>query len=319
MKKLFSVVIPIYGNELNLPITIPYIMDNYKTLFPNHDFELILVNDGSPDNSWEIMKQYQQQYPGIIRLVNFVRNFGQSSAIHCGVTMAQGDAVGVISADLQDPFELFAEMLKAWEAGSDLVCGIRSGRDEHGLGVFFSKMTHHMIHRFVNPQYPQGGFDFFLMDRSVAQRFTRIQEKNGSLQLLVLWASHNASFIPYTRMKRRQGKSGWTTSKKIKYFLDTFVTNSYLPLRVMSVGGILLAALSFLYMITIMVQTLLLGSSVQGWSSLAVLVTFFSGLILLSLGVIGEYLWRIYDAVKGRPMYTVLQTKGMGEQKDEDE
>lgn len=304
-KKLFSIVLPIYKNELNLGETVPYILRNAPTLFPEFEIELIMINDGSPDRSWEIMEEFYKQYPKQIRIARFIRNFGQGAAIHYGISIARGDVVGVISADLQDPFDLFADMLIEWRKGADLVCGVRRSRAEHGIGGLLSKQTHVLINRFINDQYPKGGFDFFLMDRSLARRFVEIQEKNGSTQLLLLWLSQNVHFIPYDRMERLQGKSSWTLSKKVKYFIDTFVSNSYLPLRIMSLGGALFSGVAFLLALGIIVQSLIMQRVVPGWSSLAVLTTFFSGLILLSLGIIGEYLWRIFDEIKQKPMYLV--------------
>lgn len=305
MKKLFSVVIPIYKNEPNLKVTIPYIMDNIPALFPNYDVELVLVNDGSPDQSWDIMKEYQRQYSDTIRMAAFTRNFGQEMAIHCGLSMAKGDVIGIISADLQDPFVLFKDMLKEWENGAELVCGIREGREERGLSALFSYLANHMIKRFITDQYPKGGFDFLLMDRKIAERYVAVKERNGSLQVLLLWQGCKTKYIPYTRKKRELGSSGWTFSKKVKLFLDTFVTNTYLPLRVMSVLGFSCAAGAFLYGVFIIATAFITIHTVPGWSSLAALITFFGGLILASLGLIGEYLWRIFDAVKNRPLYLV--------------
>ena len=116
MKSLFSVVIPIYGNEKNLPITVPYIIEHLE-LFENYRVEVIMVNDGSPDNSWEVMKKYQSEYPDLIKIASLSRNFGQMACIHAGMDLAKGDVIGVISADMQEPFELFADMLKEWEKG----------------------------------------------------------------------------------------------------------------------------------------------------------------------------------------------------------
>lgn len=305
MKKLFSIVIPIYKSEGNLPVTVPLIMEQIPLLFPDYDVELILVNDGSPDNSWELMKGYQAQYPDTIRIASLTRNFGQAMATHCGVRMARGQAVGVISADLQDPFELFADMLKEWEEGAELVCGVRADRKERGLSILFSKLNHTLIHRFINSSYPKGGFDFFLMDRVVVDRYVSIDERNGSPQILLLWLGCRTKYLPYTRRQREIGTSGWTLSKKIKVFIDTFVTNTYLPLRIMSVIGVVCAFGAFIYAIFIVAAAFVVESPVAGWSSLAALVTFFGGLILASLGLIGEYLWRIFDAVKGRPLYLV--------------
>lgn len=305
MKKIFSIVIPIYKNEMNLPVTIPYIMERVSSLFEKYQVELVLVNDGSPDNSWEIMKEYQEKYPETIRIASLTRNFGQIMAIHCGVSLAKGEVIGVISADLQDPLELFADMLEEWENGAELVCGVRQDRKEKGLSILFSKITHKLIHKFVTNKYPEGGFDFFLMDRKVADRYVAIKEKNGSLQVLLLWMGYRVKFLPYTREARELGKSGWTFSKKVKMFIDSFVTNTYLPLRVMSVIGFLCAFGAVLFAAWIVISVFLVGRNVLGWSSLATLITFFGGLILASLGLIGEYLWRIFDAVKDRPLYLV--------------
>lgn len=298
-------MIPVYNNEMNLPYTIPYILERIPTLFPDYQVELILVNDGSPDNSWEIMKKYQSDYPETIRIVKLIHNFGQTNAISCGIHLARGCEIGVISADLQDPFDLFASMLKELQCGHDLVCAIREGRNEIGIQIYISQITHWIIKKFINPQYPIGGFDFFVINDRLAKRFLNTQGKNNSLQLSLLWLSSSVKFLRYTRQKRELGKSGWTFSKKVKLFIDTFVSNSYLPLRLMSVGGILFAGIAFCASIWIFLRALCTERVVPGWSSLVLLITFFSGLILTALGIIGEYLWRIYDEIKSKPLYII--------------
>ena len=304
MKKIFSIVIPVYKNELNLPVTIPYIIEKIPVLFPEYDVELILVNDGSPDRSWEIMKEYQKRYPETIRIVSLIHNFGQGNAVACGMNMARGDAIGTISADLQDPFELFVDMLTELERGYDLVCGVRQDREETGINVFFSKLTHFLINHLIS----RGGFDFSVVSREMAARYLSIQERNGSGQLTLLWASGATKFIPYTRKEREIGKSSWTFSKKIKYFIDTFVSNSYLPIRTISVIGIVSAGVAFLASIYVFISALFATkSNAPGWSSTVLLIMFFSGLILFSLGIIGEYLWRIYDEVRERPLYLIKE------------
>lgn len=309
MKK-FSIVLPIYGNEKNLPITVPYIIDNIPKLFPNYEVEIVMVNDGSPDNSYEIMKQYQKQYPKIIKIASFTRNFGQGMAWDYGISIASGDAIGVISADLQDPLELFADMLKEWENGYQLVYGTRIKRNDKRQ--LFSNITHGLIHKFISDKYPKGGFDFFVLDRKAAHQYLQIQERNGSTQLLFLWYGFSHKEIPYERKKREIGKSGWTFSRKIKGFIDIFVTNSYLPLRAMSVIGGVSALIGFVYVLCLVVSYIIAKingqtGGVAGWSSLISVIILFSGLILLSLGIIGEYLWRIFDYVKQRPRYVVKE------------
>ena len=305
MKKLFSIVIPVYKNELNLPVTIPYLLEQMPKILPDYDTELVLVNDGSPDRSWEIMQEFQKKYPDVIHIASFVHNFGQVMAVRCGISMARGEAIGLMAADMQDPVEMFAEMVAALDEGYEMACGVRTSRKEHGLGAAFSKITHKLINRFVTKEYPVGGFDFLVISRDLAERVYAIPERNGSFQLLLLWSSGSVKFIPYERRKRELGKSSWTFAKKVTYFLDTFVTNTYLPLRVMSVGGFTFAGFAFLGAIYIFVSTLIFGSRVLGWSTIVILVTFFSGLILAALGIVGEYLWRIFEAVKGRPLYIV--------------
>lgn len=169
-----------------------------------------------------------------------------------------------------------------------------------------------MIHEFISDKYPKGGFDFFLLDRKAARQYLQSEERNGVNQILMLWYGFSNKGLPYERKKREIGKSGWTLSKKIKQFIDIFVGNSYLPLRAMSVIGAVSAFCGFGYAVYIFISaivTRMLGKteSVLGWSSIITIIIFFSGLILLSLGIIGEYLWRIFDYVKNRPRYVVKE------------
>lgn len=308
-KKLFSIVIPIYKAVPNIPHTVPYIMENIPKLFPDYDVELIMVNDGSPDDSWTMMKEYQRRYPETIRIANFVRNYGQGEATFCGIKMARGDVIGIISEDLQDPFELFTEMLKEIEKGCDLVCAERKDREERGLSILCSKMTHWLMHSFVSREYPRGGCDFYALSRRAADRFLEIYRK-GSMILALLEASSSTAYIPYVRRKREYGESGYNLSKKLNVFISLLVCNTYLPLRIMTIAGFFFAGAAFLFTIVVLIASLTTGSPipVRGWASLALLITFFSGLILASLGVVGEYLWRIFDEVRKKPQYLVAET-----------
>lgn len=308
-RKLFSIVIPIYKAVPNIPHTVPYIMENIPKLFPDYDVELIMVNDGSPDNSWQMMKECQQRYPETIRIANFVHNYGQGVATFCGIKMAQGDVIGVISEDLQDPFELFVEMLKEIERGHDLVCAVREKREEKGLSVLCSKMTHRLMYHLVSRQYPMGGCDFYILARRTADHLLEVYRK-GSLLTALLESSASTLCIPYTRRKREYGKSGYSFSRKLNTFIGLLVFNTYLPLRLMSIAGFFFAGTAFIFTMVVLIASLTTGSPipVQGWASLALLVTFFSGLILASLGIVGEYLWRIFDEVKKKPLYLVDET-----------
>lgn len=311
-KILLSVVIPIYKNELNLPVTIPTIMSAIPVVFEGYDVELILVNDGSPDNSWTIMEEFQKKHPETIKIIKLTRNFGQGMAVLCGFEQAKGVAIGVISADLQDPFELFGDMVKKWEEGGKLICGVRETRKERGISTVFSKTTHYLISTFLNHNYPKGGFDFFFADRILIEQYCKLQEANGSGQLNLLWFGYPTVFLPYERKERELGTSAWTFSKKVKMFVDIFISNSYLPLRIMSSFGVLCAGISFLYAIYIVLSTIFTESidPVLGWPSLAVLIIFFGGLTLVSLGIVGEYLWRILEKTGKKPLYVVEKSEG---------
>lgn len=309
MKK-FSIVLPIYGNEKNIPVTVPYILDRSPVLFPNYDIEIIMVNDGSPDNSYEIMKEYQRQYPEIIKIASFTRNFGQYAAWNYGMALATGDVVGVISADLQEPFDLFADMLQEWENGYEFVCARRESRsDKHHI---LPVIAHFIIRKLCAKNYPKGGFDFFVISRNALQEYLKINEKNGSPQLLMLWFGFQSKSIPYERTERKIGKSGFTFSKRLKELVDAVITNSYFPMRAMSVIGGISALGGFLYGFYIVVSTIVSTlndtyNDVLGWPSIVTIIIFFSGLILMSLGIMGEYIWRIFDYVKQRPPYVVKE------------
>ncbi len=308
MKKLFSIVIPIYKAEENIPHTLPYMMEKIPELFPNYNVELVLVNDGSPDNSWTMLKEWQAKYPEMIRIIRLVHNFGQLNATTCGIASARGDIVGIISQDMQDPFELFAEMLKEIESGHDLVCAVREGRNEHGLGALGSKMTHWFMHKFASPQYPTGGCDFYAMTGCVAERFLA-SFRHGSFLLALFYASESPAYLPYTRTKRAYGKSGFTLRKKFLGAMELFTSSTYMPLRFVAFIGFFVAAISVLFALYVFIASLTVGSPipVRGWASTALLITFFSGLNLATLGMLGEYLCRVYETVNQRPAYFVAE------------
>lgn len=310
MKKLFSIILPIYGNEKNLPVTIPYIIEHLK-LFENYNVEIIMVNDGSPDNSYEIMKDYQKKYPKLIRIAGLTRNFGQSAAMRCGMDMARGDVIGIISADLQDPFELFAEMLEAWEQGSKLVIATRQDREEKGIGALCSKLFHRIVNKHINKKYPKGGFDFFLMDREVADKYRSLDKVQSSLQLLLLWLGYDYKEIKYKRKARKLGKSGYNLTSKIDIAIRIFVHWTDYPIKmIMFLGALLL----FLGLITSVLDAILfcVGLDIYMIWDIIFVLCVFTGLVLTSLGIVGEYIWRNFEFNKQLPRYLVAEKYGEG-------
>jgi dolichol-phosphate mannosyltransferase len=302
--KKISIVIPVYYNEPNLPDTVPQLLA-LEGKFSGYELELVFVDDDSKDRSLGILLDYQSRYPRQIKVVKLTRNFGTMAALQAGLTVATGDCMGVIAADLQDPPELFLEMVRHWEAGTKAIFAVRSDREESFLQKTFSNLYYALISRFAVPGYPAGGFDFFLADRQVIDEVNKIREKNTNLMTLVFWLGYQAVMIPYVRRKRTKGKSRWTLGKKIKLFVDTFVSFSYFPIRLFSFLGIIYAVLSFSYGIVIFVSWLTLGIEVQGWVPMMLVLTFTAGLQMTLLGILGEYLWRTLDEARGRPLFVI--------------
>jgi glycosyltransferase involved in cell wall biosynthesis len=302
--KTFSIVIPVYYNELNLTETIPQLLGVGDTL-SNYHLELIFVDDGSGDHSLDILLDFQSKYPENIKVIKLTRNFGSMAAIQAGLTVAAGDCVGMIAADLQDPPELFVEMLGYWEKGMKAIFAVRQDREDSFFSKIFSHTYYSLIRKLAIENYPIGGFDYFLVDRQVIEELNRIHEKNTNIMTLMYWIGFKPVMIPYIRRSRRKGKSRWTLAKKVKLFIDTFVAFSYFPIRALSVIGLILAAGSFFYGLFILFYWLIFGIPVQGYVPIMLVMTFTSGIQMSMLGVLGEYLWRTLDEVRKRPSFVI--------------
>ena len=304
MSKL-SIVVPVYFNEPNLPDTIPQLLALEPQLPGGMELELVFVDDGSGDRSLELLRDYQSRTPDKITVVKLTRNFGSMSAILAGLKASTGDCVGMIAADLQDPPELFVEMAEHWLRGSKAALAVRSDREESWSQKAFANTYYALIRRFALPDYPEGGFDFFLIDRQVVNDLLEIREKNTNLMSLIFWLGYRPVMIPYVRRARRAGKSRWTLSKKIKLFIDSFASFSYVPIRALSATGFLVALGAFLYAGIVLYQRLMHNIPVQGYAPIVILLALFSGIQMLMIGVLGEYLWRALDETRRRPPFVV--------------
>lgn len=302
--KVFSIVVPVYFNELNLPDTVPQLLALAERL-PGYRLELVFVDDGSGDGSLGVLREFQSRYPDHIKLVKLTRNFGSMAAIQAGLSVATGDCVGIITADLQDPPELFEEMLSHWEKGTKLVLAVRADREEPLGQRMFAATYYGLMRKFAIPGYPQGGFDFLLMDAQVVKEVNRIHEANTNLMALIFWLGYRPVLIPYTRRKRQKGRSRWTLAKKFKLVVDSFVAFSYVPIRALSVLGLLFALGAFAYGILLIVLRLTHGVEVPGWTAIMVMLALASGIQMTMLGVLGEYLWRTLEAARKRPHYVI--------------
>ncbi|WP_025847897.1 glycosyltransferase family 2 protein [Paenibacillus ehimensis] len=302
-RKKFSIVVPIYYNELNIPHTVPRLKKLGENL-KDFDLELIFVDDGSKDRSFELLLA-EKRKDSRIKVIRLSKNFGSMSAIQAGLSFCTGDCVGIIAADLQDPPELFEEMILKWKDGKKVVMATRADREESFSQKLFSNTYYYLMDKYAISGYPSGGFDFVLIDRQVVEELNRISEKNTNIMSLIFWLGHEQDMIPYVRQERKLGKSRWTFSKKIKLFIDSFVSFSFAPIRFMSMTGLITAMLSFLYGIFIIINAIFGTIQLQGWTTIIALITFLLGIIMVMLGIIGEYLWRILDESRKRPAYVI--------------
>lgn len=304
MSKL-SIIIPCYFNEGNIPFTGPILIDNQKNFPPGTEFEYIFVDDGSGDNTLKVLNDFRKLHPSSVKVIKLASNVGSYNAVVAGMEIATGDCTVIISADLQDPPELMVEMFNYWKTGIKLVIGSRQDRDESWFQKFFSNSFHSMMKKFALKNVPKGGFDYVLFDRVIRERIVDMKERNTNIFYLMAWMGYAYINIPYVRKQREIGKSRWTLSKKIKLFIDSFVGFSYFPLRAISVSGITLGLLAFLYAFYIIILRILGVVDVQGWSTLMVAILFLGSFQMIALGIIGEYVWRGMDASRSRPLYII--------------
>ena len=304
---LISIVIPVYFNEKSL-VLLAQRLDQLTQLHAQHQFEFIYVDDGSGDQSYAVMKKIAAE-DSRVRLVKLIRNFGSNMAILAGISHARGDCVGFIAADLQDPPEALSEMIQHWELGRQVVFAVR--KDRHG-DPFLTRITANVFNwlfeRLIFRGISSTGIGFFLIDRQVADLVVQCQERNSHLIGLILWTGFPFTTVFYERVERERkfGKSRWTISRKIDYFIDTFAAFSYLPLRLASVIGFVFAGLGGIYALLIILMRLMgFNAVIQGWTALMVVLLVVSGVQLLILGIIGEYLWRNFDATRKRPLFIV--------------
>ncbi len=296
-----SFVIPVFRNAGSIIPTYEKLVGLLTPLALEQEF--IFVNDGSDDNSIQELLELHQKDTAV-KVISFSRNFGQVPAIIAGLKEVNGDGVVVMSADLQEPIELIGEMIAKWKSGNEIVIGHRIDREDGFIANKASNIFYKMM-QYVNPKMPKGGFDFMLIDKKALQVLNQIDERNRFFQGDILWLGFNTAFIPYSRLKRTIGKSQWTLAKKLKYFIDGLLNTSYVPIRLMSLLGICFSFIGFLYAIVIAYNRFINNTPFDGWAPIMILLLIIGGLIMLMLGVIGEYVWRTYDETRKRPLYII--------------
>jgi polyisoprenyl-phosphate glycosyltransferase len=306
IKKIdYSIIIPVYCNEGSLTALYKRILSDVVKQNLSKSYEIIFIDDGSYDNSFEELNQLRQQDIEHIKLIKFTRNFGQGAAITAGYQYASGQCIINISADLQDPPSLINIMLeKYFKEKYEIVICYRESRDETFFRTITSKMFYKTINKLNFQKMPIGGFDFALISHRVKELMTK-PEANPFWQGQILWTGYNIKFIPYKRAKREIGESKWTTSKKIKYLIDGIMAYSYFPLRIMSATGLMTAMLGFLYAVIIFLARIFGSIPIKGFAPLMIITLLLSGTQMLMLGIIGEYLWRVLDQVRNRPQFLI--------------
>ncbi|MCT2347256.1 glycosyltransferase family 2 protein [Niallia taxi] len=299
----YSIVIPVYNEEE----VIEHTYERLKTVMQSSDgnYELLFINDGSKDRSVDILLQLSEQ-DKTIKIVDFSRNFGHQIAITAGMDYASGNAIVIIDADLQDPPELILEMIQKWKEGYDVVYAKRTARKGE---TFFKKQTASAFYKTLRAMteidIPIDTGDFRLIDRKVCDQMNNIHEKNRFVRGLVSWVGFKQTAVEYERDERFAGETKYPLKRMLKLSLDGITSFSYKPLKLANYLGASLSLIGFVYMLIVLYQKLFTTTTVTGWSSIIVIQLFFSGITLMMLGVIGEYIGRIYDEAKNRPLYIV--------------
>jgi dolichol-phosphate mannosyltransferase len=306
---MVSVVIPIFNEQENLPELRRRITEALAR--SGEDWELVLVNDGSRDRSSDIIRQFHREDPRI-KLVELSRNFGHQPAVTAGVHAARGECVILIDGDLQDPPEIIPDMIARWREGYHVVLGERSGRSERGVRGIGFRLFYPLLRGLTDlPGAPDAGI-FGLMDRRVVDEFNRLPERNRFIPGLRLWLGFKQGSVIYDRNDRAAGKPKQTLRRLVHYAMDAIFSFSYRPLRWVTWMGIFVATITFGLMVIYLIQILAhKGLPVgQGFWTTTFLLLFLGGVQMISIGILGEYVGRIYEEIKQRPLYVVRERIG---------
>lgn len=307
-RPFLTIVTPAYNEAENLPVLYQRLRRVLDSI--DADWEWIVVDDHSTDGTFEVLTHLAGQ-DGRLRGFRFSRNFGSHTAITCGLDHARGDCTIVLAADLQDPPEEIPRLLAEWQQGAQVVWAVRAWREGEKIGrVGFARLYYWLMRWVVGiKKMPTTGADFFLIDRRVVDAFRQFNESNVSILALITWMGFRQAFISYNKQGRLHGHSGWNLKKKLKLVIDSVTSFTYLPIRVMSYLGFIVALIGFLYAAVVIVSAFI-GNPVQGWSSLIVVVLILGGIQMLMMGVLGEYMWRALDEARRRPRYIIEAVVG---------
>ncbi len=298
-----SIIIPVYYNEENLHTLYKDIREKIICTI-DYDYEIVMVNDGSKDQSYRVMQELANADKNI-KIISLSRNFGSHAAILCGLSKCTGDCAVVKAADLQEPTELILDMVESWKKGNRVVLAVREGREESRQQTLFANLYYWLVKKTALPSMPDGGFDIYLIDRLVINVLMALDEKNSALTGQILWSGFRTAKVPYTRLAREIGTSKWTIKKKVRLVMDTLFSFSTLPIQAVSAIGIISFLGSLIWGVLEVVFKIMGMIEVSGWTTLFIFNLFSFGVIMLTLGILGEYLWRTFDASRNRPPYII--------------
>ncbi len=304
-KTVISVVVPVYNEE-------EVVFESYKRLKGvmeslNEPYEMIFVNDGSRDATPVIVRHICETDP-TVHFIDFARNFGHQTAITAGMDYSSGDAVVVIDADLQDPPEVIPEMIAKWREGYDVVYGKRAERKgETMFKRFTSAAFYRVLSSFTDVDIPVDTGDFRLIDRKVCDALKQVKERNRYVRGIISWLGFRQTGVEFVREKRFAGETKYPLKKMLRFAFDAITSFSYKPLKLSSYVGLSVSLGGFIYLMVVLYLKLFTDRTVAGWASMMAVSLFFNGVVLMMLGIIGEYIGRIYDEAKGRPLYVVRE------------
>jgi polyisoprenyl-phosphate glycosyltransferase len=305
---MLSLVIPVYDNAPNLPRLFRE-LDAFAARLPD-GLEVVFVVDGATDDSRAILEQRLPSWTIPSQLVDLSRNFGSFAAIAAGLAHARGDYMGVMAADLQEPPELMLEFHRILASGeADVALGTRTGRADPGVSRRLSTMFWGLYRRFVVPEMPRGGVDVFACTRAVRDSLLELGEVQTNLVALVLWVGFKRAFVPYERRPRLEGRSGWTTGRRLRYALDSIFSFTDLPIRALLLLGSLGTAFAVLSSVTVFAMWALGRIPVLGYTPLMLVIAFFGGLTALGLGIVGQYQWLTLQNARRRPNFVVRSAR----------
>ncbi|BFH63358.1 glycosyltransferase [Paenibacillus azoreducens] len=305
--KCISVVVPAYNEEEVIRQCYSALTD--VMIDTSYAYELLFVNDGSKDRTMSILDELARE-DDHVRVINFARNFGHQAAVTAGINQSRGDCVVIIDADLQDPPEVIHDMLEKWKEGYDVVYGKRRKRKGETLFKLASaSLFYRFLQRMSDTHIPRDTGDFRLIDRKVVHVFNRMTERNKFIRGIISWIGFNQTFVEYDRDERAAGETKYPLRKMIAFASDGIFSFSSKPLKLITRMGMLTVVLAFVVLVYSLCAKLFdLPAVERGWTSIMTAITLFSGVQMLSLGIMGEYIARIYDESKNRPQYIIRET-----------